>query len=189
MCRCACTRIDLKRAARRQFSGRPGRKNRRVRVTKRKMYRACCHRTLTWRWRNKRTGADDWPITRWPGYLGWYRLTVECSCSHDHQTRRHLVCVTPFSLHSPLFSDRRPSNSIVCNTRSLVSLVLTRLRLSSPLVSSLNRSTCPSIHPSVTSLLVSATQQNWIYDFIFLLCGRRLSADCSLKALLRITTT
>jgi len=127
-------------------------------------------------WRNKRTGADDWPTTRWPRYLRWYWLAIKYLYSHN-QTCRHL---TLLPLH-PSFSAHRPF--LVCPLMSvlfdLVSLVLTQLR---PL--SLRSTTC--LPPDVPFRFPA--RQNWIYGFIFLLCGQRLSANCSPKALLRITT-
>lgn len=101
---CWIAPIDLKRATdciRAIFRTFIGRKPPGVHVTKRKMYRRA---VMERHWRNKRTGADDWPITRWPRYLRWYWLAIECLCNRKCQTRRHLVHL-PFS---PL-SDRRPT--------------------------------------------------------------------------------
>lgn len=72
---CRIASIDSKRAAdciRTIFRAFTARKPPGVHVTKRKMYRACA--VMERHWRNKRTGADDWPITRWPRYLRWYWL-------------------------------------------------------------------------------------------------------------------
>lgn len=111
-------------------------------VTKRKMYRACRHRTLTRHWRNKRTGADDWPITRWPGYLRWYRLAIECPCSRDHQNASAPRVPSPFPSDSS-FSDRVVRPSILCIIRSLV---LTRPRPSPPCPTvCVGACVCPSV--------------------------------------------
>lgn len=72
---CRIAPIDSKRATdciRAIFRAFTARKPPGVHVTKRKMYRACA--VMERYWRNKRTGADDWPITRWPRYLRWYWL-------------------------------------------------------------------------------------------------------------------
>lgn len=108
--RAACRRawrIDSKKSSQTalgQFSGRPGRKNRRCASQSAKCIERACHRTLTRHWRNKRTGADDWPITRWPGYHRMILISRRMSVQPRPSKRVGTSCLIPRPRHFPTVS-------------------------------------------------------------------------------------
>lgn len=103
----------------------------------RKMYRTCrqCRSFYERHWRNKRTGADDWPITQWPRYLPWYWLNIDLSATAAVKRvgTSHLPNPFPPSLYPivvppfPLFSDVRITQSYFLVLTLSPSLVLDRL--------------------------------------------------------------
>lgn len=174
---CRIAPIDSKRATdciRAIFRAFTARKPPGVHVTKRKMYRACA--VMERYWRNKRTGADDWPITRWPRYLRWYWLghwmSVQPQTSNASAPRTSSPPILPRP--RPRL-DCRPTlcPSLSLPLLDLVSFALTRFRL-----------------PATRDVLSRyPPRRNWIYGFIFLLCGQHLSADCTPKKRCSVITT
>lgn len=138
-----------------QFSGRSQRENRRA-CTSQSAKCIESRPVMERHWRNKRTGADDWPITRWPIYL-WYWLTIECLFNRKRQTRRHLA-------HLPLLLPlSRPSSDPL--SFALCYYLILYLSYLPPI--------SPACHAMVLLSRFPA-RRNWIYGFIFFLCGHNV---------------